>query len=90
VPILDDILDHEVLGREYKRGKQEGEQEGRQEGRRQGRQEGELRLLRRLIEKRFGPLPPWAEERLRSCSVQELERTGERFVDAASLDELLR
>jgi hypothetical protein len=69
MPILDDILDHEVLGREFKR--------------------GELRLLRRQIEKRFGPLLSWAEERLLACSVEELERTGERFVDAASLEELL-
>jgi hypothetical protein len=59
MPILDDILDHEVLGREYKRGWQGGEQNG------------ELRLLRRQIEKCFGPLPPWAEERLRACSVEE-------------------
>ena len=30
MPILDDILDHEVLGREYKRGLKEGKQEGEQ------------------------------------------------------------
>ena len=41
MPILNDILDHEVLGREYKKGKQEGE----------------LALLRRQIEERFGPIP---------------------------------
>jgi predicted transposase/invertase (TIGR01784 family) len=90
MPILDDILDHEVLGREFKRGKQEGWQEGKQEGRQEGRQEGELRLLRRRIERRFGALPPWAEERLRACSVEDLERLDERFVEATSLDELLR
>ncbi|MDQ2899895.1 MAG: hypothetical protein M3Y07_08860 [Acidobacteriota bacterium] len=41
VPLLDDIMDNKVLGREYKR----------------GLQEGELTLLRRQIEKRFGAVP---------------------------------
>jgi hypothetical protein len=82
MPILDDILDHEVLGREYKRGLKEGKQEGEQKG--------ESHLLRRMVEKRFGSLPAWVEDRLRACSVEELERIGDRFVDAASLDELFR
>jgi hypothetical protein len=42
MPILEDIRNHKVLGREYKR--------------------GELVILRRLIEKRFGPIPSWAQE----------------------------
>jgi len=82
MPILDDILDHEVLGREYKRGLKEGKQEGEQKG--------ESHLLRRMVEKRFGSLPAWVEDRLRACSIEELERIGDRFVDAASLDELFR
>jgi hypothetical protein len=82
MPILDDILDHEVLGREYKR--------GLREGLREGEQKGEWHLLRRILEKRFGPLPPWAEERLRACSVEQLDRIGEGFLDATNLDELFR
>ena len=60
MPILNDILQHEILGREYKKGRQEGRKEGRQEG----RQEGELTILIRQIKKRFGSVPKWAEERL--------------------------
>jgi hypothetical protein len=44
MPITENILDHEVIGREYRR--------------------GEVSLLRRLIEKRFGALPAWVDERL--------------------------
>jgi len=69
MPILNYILDHEVLGREYKR--------------------GELSLLRRLLARRFGPIPAWAEERLAQCPVEEIERLGERLSDVASLEELL-
>jgi hypothetical protein len=57
MPILDDILQHRVLGREYKR----------------GRLEGELKIIRMQIEKRFGPLPDWAEQSLRNMTVDELE-----------------
>ena len=41
MPILNDIMDHKVLGREYKR----------------GAKEEALNISRRLIEKRFGAIP---------------------------------
>jgi flagellar biosynthesis/type III secretory pathway protein FliH len=101
MPILTDILDHDVIGPEYRRGvqegiqagRQEGFQEGLQEGRQEGRQEGflqgELRLLRRQIEKRFGTIPAWAEERLASRTTAELEDLGVKALDAVSLEDLL-
>ena len=94
MPIFIDILENKVLGREYKRGLQEGRQEGRQEGlqegRQEGRQEGELKVLRRLIEKRFGPIPDWAEERLAARSAPELEELSLRVLDAQSIEDLLK
>jgi hypothetical protein len=77
MPVYIDILENKVLGREFKKGLQEG------------RQEGELAILRRLIEKRFGSLPPWAEQRLTSASTEQLEEWATRVLDAASLQELL-
>ena len=82
VPILNDILQHEILGREYKK--------GRQEGRKEGRQEGELTILRRLIKKRFGSVPNWAEERLAKLSAKELEELSVRVLDAKSIETLLK
>jgi hypothetical protein len=70
VPILNDILDNKVLGREFKK--------------------GELTVLRRLLEKRFGPLPEWAEERLASHSASELEELSLLVLDAQSLEDLLK
>src|SRR5580692_4248364 len=98
MPIDLDIRDHEVLGpmfieAEQKgrwEGRQEGLQEGLQEGRQEGRQEGELIVLRRLIEKRFGPLPGWAGEKLAALPVSALEDLSERVLDAKSVEELLR
>jgi predicted transposase YdaD len=85
MPILNDIMDHKVLGREYKRGRAEGIQEGRQNA----IQEGELRILRRLLEKRFGPIPAWVEERLGGWSAEDLEALSIRLLEAESLEELL-
>jgi hypothetical protein len=74
MPILNDILDHKVLGREFKR----------------GLQQGELTVLRRLIEKRFGAIPSWAEERLASRSTAELEELSVRVLDVESIEDLLK
>jgi hypothetical protein len=73
MPILNDIMDHKVLGREYKR----------------GWADGEMRMLRRQLEKRFGPIPAWAEERLGGRSAEDLEALGIRLLEAPSLEELL-
>jgi Domain of unknown function (DUF4351) len=82
MPILDEIREDSVIGRARKAGIEEGLQ--------QGLQRGELTLLRRLIEKRFGPVPTWAEDRLAAKSAADLEELGLRLLDAPSLDDLLK
>jgi hypothetical protein len=74
MPIFGDILDNKVLGREFKR----------------GLREGELTVLRRLIEKRFGAIPTWAEERLTGRSAADLEELSVRVLDAESIEDLLK
>src|SRR5215469_9786365 len=78
VPILNDILDHEVVGPEIKKGIQVG------------RQKEGLTILRRLIKKRFGSVPNWAEERLAKLSAKELEELSVRLLDAKSIESLLK
>ena len=74
MPILDDIMDNEVIGRE----------------RRIGMKQGQLSLLIRWAQKRFGPLPGWAEQNLSNRSLPELEVLVDRILDAASLEDFLR
>ena len=90
MPILNDILDNKVLGREFKRGLQEGKLEGELEGERKGERKGELTILRRLIEKRFGAIPSWAEERLAARTTAGLEELSVCVLDAQSIEELLK
>jgi predicted transposase YdaD len=90
VPVFIDILENKVLGPPYKKGLEEGRQEGRQEGLQKGLREGELAVLRRLIEKRFGAIPPWVEERLAGRPTVELEDLSVRVLDVQSVEDLLR
>jgi hypothetical protein len=54
----------------------------------QGMEAGELRLALRALEKKFGPLPPEAKDRLRRLSSDELCELTLRIGTAASLGEL--
>ena len=78
MPIHINILENDLLGPIFEKCLLEG------------RQEGELTMLRRLIEKRFGVLPVWANEKLTALSASELEDLSERLLDAQSVEELLK
>jgi predicted transposase YdaD len=84
MPILDDIMDHDILGPAIRQGLQQGLQQGRVEG----RVEGEQTVVMRQIETRFGAVPSWARQRLDAMSAPELEETAVRLLNARSLEEL--
>jgi predicted transposase YdaD len=84
MPILNDIMDHDVLGPIFR----EGKEEGKQEGLREGLQKGELAILRRQLAKRFGTPPAWVDQRLAKLSTAELEDLSLRLFDAQSFDQL--
>ncbi len=84
MPILDDIMTHDVLGPAIRQGRKEGREEGLQEG----LQQGELAILRRMIGKRFGALPSVYEKRLAKLSSRELEALSLRLFDAKSIEDL--
>jgi len=68
------------------KGRQEGIQKGRQEGMQKGRQEGEQILLQRMLTRRFGELPDWAQKRLLQASPEQLEQWADRLLDVPTLD----
>jgi Domain of unknown function (DUF4351) len=74
VPILNNILENKVLGREYKRGLEEGERI----------------LIQRQLEKRFGTLPAWTSRQLAQLSEDELSSVAVRLLDTPTLEELFR
>ena len=54
-----------------------------------GKQKEARVILRKLLSRRFGTLPPWAVARLEEAETAKLEAWAEAIFDAASLEELL-
>lgn len=59
-----------------------------EKGRQEGRLEGEARVLGRLLTRRFGALPDWAEQRLAAADELELAAWTDAVLDAGTLDEV--
>ena len=68
-------------------GRQEGRSQGRKEGHAEGRQEGRVEARVQILERRFGPLPATARERVTAGSSTDLDGWLDRALDATSLDE---
>ena len=60
----------------------------KREGRAEGRTEGRAELLLRQLTKRFGPVSAEAMSRIKAAAIPELDRWGERLLDASSLAEV--
>jgi hypothetical protein len=80
MPILTDIMDHDLYGPMIR--------QGMAAGRIEGRVEGERALFQKLVSKRFGTPPDWVNQRIVQLEVEELEDLYLRLLDARSLDEL--
>ena len=55
-------------------------------GEREGVQKGEGQMLRLMLERRFGPLPAWVEDKLCDADNASLESWGIRLLDANTLE----
>nr|VFK21470.1 MAG: Predicted transposase YdaD [Candidatus Kentron sp. LPFa]VFK36012.1 MAG: Predicted transposase YdaD [Candidatus Kentron sp. LPFa] len=65
-----------------------GVRQGMERGMERGREEGEAVLLLRQLNRKFGPLPPEMERKIRSAEPQALMLWGDRVLDARTLDEV--
>lgn len=72
--------------RYYGQGLAEGEAKGKVEG----EVVGERKVLRRLLERRFGSLPDWVSATLAEASPEQLETWAVDLLDAPSLDALFQ
>ena len=54
----------------------------------QGRARGKCELLQKQLEKKFGPLPPAALDRLKMLPTERIEEIALTYTDVASLKEL--
>lgn len=61
---------------------------GLKRGLQQGVLKGEAKVVQRQLQRRFGPLPEWVEERLQGAGEAQLERWAERLLEAPTLAEV--
>jgi hypothetical protein len=66
-----------------------GIKKGIEQGIQQGIRQGESTVLRRLLRRRFGPLPDWAERRLSEAAPAKLERWIDGLLDPDTLEDAL-
>ena len=62
--------------------------QGIEQGIEQGRLDGEATLLRQQLQRRFGPLPEWVENKLHHAQREMIEEWGLKLLDAKSLNEI--
>ena len=68
----------------------QGLAQGEAAGEARGRLEGVADVLLRLIRRRFGHVPDWAEDEIRTASIERVNEWAEAIFEAESVDELLR
>jgi hypothetical protein len=76
MPILDDIMDHDLLGPILRKGLA------------QGIEQGERRVILSQVRRRFGDLAPETAARFEALNREQLERASLRLFDAQTVDDL--
>jgi predicted transposase/invertase (TIGR01784 family) len=70
-------------------GREEGRQDGIQIGEQSGEKRGKAEMLTRLLQHRFGGLPPWASQKIADADLATLENWSLRILDAPTLESVL-
>ncbi|MFB1491024.1 MULTISPECIES: DUF4351 domain-containing protein [unclassified Thiocapsa] len=67
----------------------EGEAKGEARGEAKGKVEGKASTLKRLLARRFGPVPAWAERRIDAAEIAQLDVWLDGIFDAANVEDLI-
>jgi hypothetical protein len=55
-----------------------------------GVEQGEATMLSRLLTRRFGDLPQWAQEQVKNAAKAQIEAWFDRAIDAGALDDVFQ
>ncbi|MGH9848656.1 MAG: DUF4351 domain-containing protein [Blastocatellia bacterium] len=83
-----DIRDNKFFQEAYAVGIEDGLKQGIEQGVERGIEEGEAAFLMRMLERRFGPLPEWAREKIEKMNRPALEEAGVRLLEAEKLEDV--
>ena len=90
VPILDDIMDHDLFGPILREGIAEGIEQGIEQGIEKGSHDTALQMLRLMISQRFGKVPVGVARRLKELSVSEIQTLARRVNKVSSPEDLFK
>ena len=79
------VMENKILGPAIRMSLEQGLEQSREKGRIQGKQE----LFRDLLIEKFGPLPEWASQRLKSATAEEFKSWAGRILTSTSLEDSL-
>ena len=82
------VLENKILGPAIRQGLAIGEARGETRGEARGEAKGMWKLLQRQIERRFGPMPGWALDKLHAAAPDVIEGWSDRLADAKALEEI--
>lgn len=89
IDIEENVILKDVYYAGVEQGREQGLEQGLEQGREQGLEQGMAKILRRLVEERFGPLPDWANARIQGASPAEIERWASKVISAPTLEAAL-
>jgi hypothetical protein len=89
IPIEETRAYQSIFTKGEAKGKAEGEAKGKAEGKAEGEVEGKADGLKRLLTRRFGPLPAWAADRIDVAAIDQLNAWLEGIFDARSVEDLI-
>ena len=78
----------ELMGTVAEEWMKQGEARGRAEGIAEGEARGKAVMLTRMLERRFGELPPWARERIHQADDTWLDAWADALFDARTLEDV--
>ena len=73
----------------FAEGEARGEAKGKAEGKAEGEAKGKASTLKRQLTHRFGSVPAWAEQRIDTAAVAQLDIWLDGIFDAASVEDLI-
>jgi hypothetical protein len=59
------------------------------EGKAEGRAAEAIRITTQILQRRFGPLPAWATDKIQNTPVAQLEKILDQALDAPTLERAL-
>jgi predicted transposase YdaD len=94
MPLFEHPLENPFLLDLFLEGKEEGKAEGKAEGIAMGREQARAaeaaRFITQILQHRFGPLPEWAQTKIKAESVERLENLVDQVLDAPNLEQALK